>query len=245
MDKPIEIGDDETLDVLFNEKLFFIQKKEGYRFSIDSILLCNFVELKEGDRVLEIGSGCGIIPIYLTFRGFKNRFLGVEIQEELYRLSEKNKIINRCENVQFIHGDIRVLKEELKKEPFDVIISNPPYTREESGRKSPKKSLHLARYETSLRLEEIMDVGRLLLKFLGRLYLIYPAYRTSELIYFGKKHMLEPKRLRFVHSRAEEEANLVLADLRKGAKTGVRVERPLYVYSGSEYTEEVKTYYEL
>lgn len=245
MNRSAIVGEDETLDVLCNEKLLIIQKKTGYRFSIDAILISNFVQLRKNDRVLDIGSGCGIIPIYLSKKGFNNPFLGVEIQEELFFLCERNKNLNSCENIQFIHGDIRVLKDELKEKPFEVIISNPPYTKEASGRRSPKKSRLVARYESTLKLSEIIELGRSLLAFLGRLYLIYPTQRICELIYYAKTSNLEPKRLRFVHSRKNEKATLVLVELRKGAKSGLIVENPLYIYDNSGYTEEVRSYYEL
>ncbi|MCX7857308.1 MAG: methyltransferase [Deltaproteobacteria bacterium] len=243
MHEDITIKDGETLDILCGEKVALIQKKDGYRFSIDSILISNFVRLKNGERVLDIGSGCGVIPIYLSKKGFKNRFMGVEIQKELFSLCNRNKLLNRCDNIEFVHGDIRIIKDKLKADPFDVIISNPPYTKESSGRKSPKSSKLVARCERTLKLEEIMEVSKSLLKFLGRLYLIYPAHRLTEVIYNGKVFGLEPKRLRFVHSRMNERATLVLLEFIKGAKSNVIVEKPLYVYNDSNYTEEVKGYY--
>jgi len=245
MDRDVQIKDDETLDILCNEKLLLIQKKDGYRFSIDSILISNFVRLKKDEKVLEIGSGCGVIPIYLSKKGYRNPFVGVEIQGELFSLSERNRDLNGCDNIHFIHGDIRIMKEFLKREPFDVVISNPPYTKEKAGRKSPKRSKLLARHESTLSASEIMEISSALLKFLGRLYLVYPAHRLSEIILSGETCGLEPKRIRFVHSRMNEMANLALIELRKGAKAGLIVEKPLYVYEDSGYTEEVRSYYEL
>lgn len=240
-----ELGIDETLDVLFDEKIKFIQKKDGYRFSIDSILLSNFARIKEGERVLDIGSGCGVIPIYLEKRGIRAKFLGVEIQRELFELSERNRILNLCKNVEFVLGDIRMLVESLKREPFDVVISNPPYRKEGSGRRSPKESKDLARSERELKLDELLHVSRSLLKEGGRLYLIFPAVRIPDLVYNARSSGLEPKRMRFVHSRVEEEATLVLVEMRKGGRVGCKVERPLIIYEENEYSEEVKSYYRI
>lgn len=241
----IELKEDETLDVLFGEKIRFIQKREGYRFSIDSILLANFARIREGERVLDIGSGCGVIPIYLEKRGVRANFLGVEIQRELFELSIRNKELNRIENVDFLFGDIKVLVDDLKREPFDVIISNPPYREEGSGRRSPKESKNVARSERELKLDELLSISRSLLRERGRLYLIFLAPRIGDLIYGARLHNMEPKRIRFVHSRISEEARLVMVELRKGAKRDCKVERPLIIYEAKEYTEEVKSYYKV
>jgi tRNA1Val (adenine37-N6)-methyltransferase len=115
----------ETLDILCEEKLKFFQKKDGYRFSIDAFLIANFVTLKKGERLLDIGTGCGIIPIYLAKRGYTNDMLGVEIQDDLFHLAMKNKVLNNMsDHIQFLKGDIRSHVLKSKKEPFNVIVSN-------------------------------------------------------------------------------------------------------------------------
>ena len=98
---------DETLDVFCNGTVQVIQKKEGYRLSIDPFLLANFIDLKKDETLLDIGAGCGIIPVYLSKRGFTNRFVGIEVQEELYELSLRNRALNMCANVEFLRGDVQ------------------------------------------------------------------------------------------------------------------------------------------
>jgi tRNA1Val (adenine37-N6)-methyltransferase len=236
-------GRDETLDFLCEDRLKLIQRRDGYRFSIDAILLANFVTLKKHERLLDVGSGCGIIPIYLSKQGFENKMIGVEIQKDLFDLSLRNKTVNGCDNIDFINGDIVSYVGHFKKAPFHVVISNPPYTKEKSGRKSPHHSRLLARYETSLDLERLISVSSSLLFKKGRFYIIYPARRLGELIYSARSGKLELKRVRFIYPKKNEEANLFLAEFIKEGGIGTTIQQPLYIYENSSYTDEVKGYY--
>jgi tRNA1Val (adenine37-N6)-methyltransferase len=237
------IAPDETLDILCGEALRVIQKKAGYRFSIDPILLANFVVLKRHERLLDIGTGCGIIPSYMSRKGYENDMLGVEIQQELYDVALKNKILNGCSNVTFLRGDIRSSSKDLKKKPFHVVVSNPPYTREKTGRKSPQPSRLVARHETSLNLTELTSIASSLLHKKGRLYVIYPTRRLGELVTAARSDGLEPKRLRFIYPTEKTDSNLFLAEFIKEGGIGTKVEKPLFIYAGTRYTDEVKGYY--
>jgi tRNA1Val (adenine37-N6)-methyltransferase len=239
------VGQDETLDILCEDRLQIIQRRDGYRFSIDAILLANFVTLKKHERLLDIGSGCGIMPIYMSKKGYVNKMLGVEIQKDLYNTSLRNKTLNYCDNVDFICGDITSWAQTLKRSPFHVVISNPPYTKERTGRKSPNHSRLIARYETSLHLSDLISVSSSLLYKKGRFYVIYPSRRLGELISIAASNKLEVKRLRFVHPKKNEGANLFLAEFIKEGGVGTSVEQPLYIYENSRYTDEVKGYYTL
>jgi len=234
---------DETLDLLCEEKLKFIQKKEGYRFSIDAVLLANFVTLKKNERLLDIGTGCGIIPIYMTKKGCSNEMVGVEIQEQLFDTALKNKELNHCDNVLFLMGDIGSLAGELKRRPFHVVLSNPPYTKAKTGRKSPGDSRRIARYESHLDLTALMSLSSALLFKKGRLYVIYPSKRLGEVVDSARSNRLEPKRIRFIHPRKNEPSNLFLAEFIKEGGIGTTIEPPLYIYENGHYAEEVKDYY--
>jgi tRNA1(Val) A37 N6-methylase TrmN6 len=238
---PDSLKADETLDVFCNGKVRLIQKKKGYRLSIDPFLLANFVDLKKGETLLDIGAGCGIIPVYLSGKGFASRLVGIEVQEELYELSLRNKALNVCANVEFLKGDVRTAG--IRPGSFDVIVSNPPYVKAGTGRTSPGLSRLIARHESALDLPALLAAAASLLSTHGRLCLVYPARRLAELIGAAQSAGLEPKRLRPVYSRQGEAAVLSLAECMKGAGTGVSVERPLYIYENDDYTEEVKRYY--
>ena len=234
-------GADETLDVLCNDRLQVIQKKGGYRLSLDPLLLANFVRLKKDETLLDVGTGCGIIPLYMSKRGAANKLTGIEIQDELYNLALRNKALNACANVEFVRGDARVVGKGLG--PFHVVVSNPPYVKAAAGRKSPAGSRLIARYESTLDLAVLLSLASSLLFTHGRLCLIYPAKRMAEVMYASRARNLEPKRLRLVHPRVGAPAALSLVECVKGGGPHLRVEPPLYIYTENDYTQEVKTYY--
>jgi tRNA1(Val) A37 N6-methylase TrmN6 len=240
-----QIENDETLDILCNDELKIIQKKDGYRFSIDAILLSNFITLKKHERLLDIGTGCGIIPVYLSKKGHRNFMTGIEIQEGLFQAAQKNKYLNNCGNLQFIHGDIKLCIEDLRKIPFHVIVSNPPYTKERTGRQSPKHSRFIARYESYIDLSKLLSASSAILNKKGRFYIIYPSKRLGELIYTAKANKLEPKRLRLIYPKREMAANLFLAEFIKEGGMEVTIEKPLFIYDNEQYTKEIESYYYL
>jgi tRNA1Val (adenine37-N6)-methyltransferase len=239
------IEDDETLDILCNDELKIIQKKDGYRFSIDAILLSNFITLKKHERMLDIGTGCGIIPVYMSKKGSGNSMTGIEIQGELFHVAQKNKDLNNCENIDFIHGDIKFFVESLRKTPFHVVVSNPPYTKGLTGRESPKYSRFIARYESYIDLPALLSASSVLLNKKGRFYIIYPSKRLGELIYTAKANKLELKRLRLIYPKKEKRANLFLAEFIKEGGMEVTIEKPLFIYDNEQYTEETASYYRL
>ena len=164
---PESIRPDETLDGLRMKKVGqLVQKKKGYRLSMDPLLLANFVTVKRHETLLDIGTGCGIIPVYLSRKGIENRIVGIEIQDELYDLALRNKELNGCANVAFVKGDVRTAGKDLGT--FHVIVSNPPYVKERTGRKSPGQSRLLARYESALDLPSLWLPPRTCLRPVGQ-----------------------------------------------------------------------------
>jgi len=232
----------ETLTVLCGEKLKLLQEHNTYRFSIDPILLANFAHLKRRERMLDIGTGCGIIPIYMALRYPENTLMGIEIQKELFDLAVRNLQLNNAANVRFLQGDVRTRAKTLPA-PFDVVVSNPPYVKQRTGKASPQPSRYLARYESRLDLDSLCAIAGSLLYTKGRLYVIYPAKRLGEFISIARAHGLEPHRLRLIHPRKGEPANLFLIQCVKGGGIELKVEKPLYIYENSDYTEEIKAYY--
>jgi tRNA1Val (adenine37-N6)-methyltransferase len=239
------IGTDESLDILCQDKLRIIQKKDGYRFSIDAILLANFITLKKHERLLDIGTGCGIIPIYMARKGCPNNMAGIEVQEDLFDLAVKNGRLNGCHNVDFMKGNVTALAGTLRDTPFHVVASNPPYTKAGSGRTSPGVSRRTARYESDLDLSHLLAAASSVLTTKGRFYIVYPSRRLGELVQTAKQYKLEPKRLRFVYPREGSPSNLMLGEFMKQGRPGTTVDKPLNIHVSDDYSDEVKTYYSL
>ncbi len=236
----------ETLDLLCQGRLPVFQRKDGYRFSIDAFILANFVVLKKHERLLDIGTGCGIIPIYIAKRGYRNYMVGIEIQDGLFRLAQKNGAFNGVDDrIEFMKGDIKIQAGVLRSRRFDVVVSNPPFTRKHAGRQCPSTSRRIARYETELDLAGLVSVASMVLDQKGRFYLIYPARRLGELVCEAGRSRLALKRLRMVHPRPEEDANLFVAEFMKDGGPEARIEKPLYIYENCDYSAEVKQYYSL
>jgi tRNA1Val (adenine37-N6)-methyltransferase len=236
----------ETFDTLFGGKIRVVQEKDGYRFSIDAILLAGFVWLRRGERVVDLGTGVGVIPLILSKRGEgAEKIVGVEIQGRLAELAKRNILINGLEEfITIYQGDIKGLSNTFPPSFFDVVVTNPPYYRVSSGRINPHSQKAIARHEVTCNIDDNLQVARYLLKEGGRIFVIFPAQRTITLLDSLRSATLEPKRLRWVHSREGEEAKFILSEAHKGGGEGVEVLPPLFVYSvDGSYTPEMETLY--
>ena len=228
----------ETLDTLFEGRLKLFQRRSGYRFSIDALLLAHFIEPGRKDRIIDLGTGCGILPLILLFRRKASQVTGVEIQSSLADLARRNAALNRFASlIKIWEKDFRDLTTKRLKGVFDLVLSNPPYRRVGSGRINPDQEKAVARHEINATLEDILRVASHLLKDRGRLAMIYPAARAADLIKEMAKFHLEPKRLQFVHSHKRDEARLLLAEALKEGQAQVRILPPLFLYdSAGNYT---------
>ena len=232
-----------TRDGLFRGELQFLQPRQGYRFSVDAPLLASFVKLKRGDRVIDLGTGCGVILVILARRFPKVRELvGVEVQEGLAELARRNAELNGVGNlIRIVRGDIRECRKNFAPETFDVVVSNPPYYPSEGGRVNPGDEVAIARHEVMATMADFAEATRYLLKGGGRCYFVYPARRAVNILTEMRQRRLEPKRLRWVHPRPGEEARMVLVEGVKGAGEGVAVEPPLFIHdSQGNYTPEME-----
>jgi tRNA1Val (adenine37-N6)-methyltransferase len=236
----------ETFDTLFGGKIRVVQEKDGYRFSIDAVLLAGFVRLRSGERVIDLGTGIGVIPLILGKRGEgAEQIVGVEIQEKLVELAKRNVLINSLESLIHIYqGDIKCMGALFPPSTFDVVVTNPPYYRVSSGRINPYSQKAIARHEVTSTIDDVLRAARYLLKEGGRIFIIFPAQRAITLLDSMRNALLEPKRLRWVHSREGEEAKFILTEAYKGGGEGLEVLPPFFVYSNDgKYTPEMKTLY--
>jgi tRNA1Val (adenine37-N6)-methyltransferase len=223
---------DETLDTFFDRRIKILQKKRGYRFSVDAILLAQFSKIRKNEKVIDLGTGCGILPLLLSHQTNAHSFVGVEIQEGLAELAKRNVLLNRLENrISILQNDFRKLKNIFPPESFDVVLSNPPYRKYRTGRMNPTQEKAIARHELQGTLEDLVSIASYLLPPKGRCYLIFPALRTVDLLGVLRNQRLEPKRLQFVYPRLHEEAHFILAESMKDSGVELKVMGPLVLQS--------------
>jgi len=221
---------DETLDPFFDGSLQILQKKKGYRFSIDAILLSQFISLRKGEKAIDLGTGCGIIPLLLAKATKAHSFVGIEIQRDLAELAGRNVALNRLEErITILHRDFKTLKGVFSPGAFDVVFSNPPYRKHLTGRVNPSPEKAIARHEIKGTLDDLIKMAAYLLPAKGRCYLIYSASRAVDLLFTLRRHKLEPKRLRFVHPKKEEDAKFILVESVKASGAELKVMGPLFL----------------
>ncbi len=231
------LSPDETLDTFLNGKLHVLQKKKGYRFSVDSILLGRFSRVRKDDKVIDLGTGCGILPLLLSQTTKAHSFVGVEIQKGLAECAKKNVALNHLDGrISILDQDFRELKRTFPPGSFNVVLSNPPYRKHRSGRINPFLEKAVARHEIEGTLSDLISIASYLLPPKGRCYLIFPAVRTVDLLVALRGGKLEPKRLQFVHPRREAEAKFVLAESVKTSGVELKIMSPC-VLDESDKTE--------
>lgn len=235
---------DITFDSIRDIRLY--QSKIGYRFSVDSLLLYSFINLRKVRTIADLGAGTGIVGILLAKKYPEAKVTLFEIQDGLVTLAEKNIIQNCLEDrVKVFKCDIRTLPLHAPMPgDFDLVISNPPFRKLKSGRLNIGEERAIARHEIKLRLKELVKTVSCLLRVKGRFCVIYHPSRLSELIETLRMADLEPKRLRFVHSHISSDAKMFLMEAVKNGKAGLKVDKPLYLYEkNGSYTKELQAVY--
>ncbi len=231
---------DETLDTLLGGRLSVIQSKAGYRFSLDAVLLGHFAAAQKGDRVLDLGTGNGVVALILAAREPALKVVGLEIQAAMAERAARSAALN-CfgDRVAIVRGDVRAAGRIFPAASFDAAVCNPPYRRAASGRTNPNGEKRVARHEIEADLGDFVSAAARLLRRGGALAVIYPATRLTDLIEAMREERLEPKRLRLVYSFEDGEASLVMAEGIKEAGAELKVMAPLVVYTKERtYTPE-------
>ena len=233
--------DNEELCQLGNG-LALIQSKKYFCFTTDSVLLSHFCRVKKGDRCVDLGAGQGILSVLLFARAAVECVDAVEIQAELCDILQRNARMNHLENLQVHQCDLRHV--ELKKDSYDVVISNPPYERELTGEINKENSVATARHELTCSLDDIIKTGLALLRYGGCMYMCLRPSRLCDVIVAARKYGGELKQLRFVHAYIGKKPNLILMQIRKGGKPDLDVLPPLIMYDspGMESKEMMKIY---
>ena len=214
---------------MINKNLIINQPEKGYRFSIDPFLLCSEIPPLTNQTILDIGCGCGIISLILRSEYPEVKVFGVEVQKELAEIAKKNVEQNSMrESIIIICKDIKKIKVQDFYKKIDIIVSNPPYKKAKSGRLNPDKQKAIARHEIKLNIEEFFIYCNNLLSPHGKVYIIFPAERIYDLLKNMNENEIKPKTIRFVHTKKEDNAKLVIVS---GIKNGLQqpvIVPPLY-----------------
>jgi tRNA1Val (adenine37-N6)-methyltransferase len=223
----IKVRPDESIDEFLDGRLRLIQSRNGYRFSIDAVLLSEFVSTKAGDVVMDLGTGCGVIPLILLLTRPIGHVLGIEIQPDLACQASRNAALNGfAHRMGVILGDIKGLP--LKSLSADVVLCNPPYRGRHSGRINPDPRRAIARHEIRVSLDDILAAAGRLLRMKGRLAMVYPAARVVDILVRMRNFNLEPKRMRVVYPGERSDSKMVLVEASLGGKAGLKILPPLF-----------------
>lgn len=232
----------QTTDTFFDGRIRIKQDTSGYRFSIDAIVLAYHTDTHAGERVLDLGTGCGIIPLILAYRNPDIHIYGIEIQNELADLALSNVSANHMQNrITVLCRDMRELKPRMIGGPADVIVCNPPYRKPNSGRLNPDPQRAVARHEIKVNLIDVLKTVRRMLRTAGRFVAVYTAERSVELISQMRSEGIEPKFIRAIHSQMNASAKLILVVGIKGARSGAKIGPPLIIYDADgQYSAEIQ-----
>lgn len=242
----MKLLENERIDDLQYKGLKLIQNKDGFCFGVDSVLLSDFAKsIKKNATVVDIGTGTGIIGLLLCKKTDLKKIYGVEIQEEVAEMAKRSVELNNLQDkLQIINADINDIFEFLVPNSVDCVVTNPPYKKVDTGVKNEDEKQMISRHEVKCTLEDIIEKGAKLLKDRGEFYMVHRAERMVDIMCLLRKYRLEPKNVRFVHSKQNEKPNLILVKAVKFANEFLKIDKPLVIYDeNGEYTDEINEIY--
>ena len=235
----------ERIDELHRNGYQIIQDAGRFCFGMDAVLLSGFAHVKKGEKVLDLGTGTGIIPILLEAKTKGSHFTGLEIQTESADMANRSVQLNHLEEkISIVEGDIKDASNIFGASSFDVITTNPPYMIGEHGLQNPTSAKAIARHEVLCTLDDILMQSARILKPNGRFYMVHRPFRLAEIFCKMVEYKIEPKRMRLVYPYIDKEPNMVLIEGLRGGRSRITVEKPLIVYqSEGKYTDEIYEIY--
>lgn len=238
----------ETINYLLGYKdLKIIQDNEMFNFSLDSVLLPNFITInKKIEKILDIGCGNAPIPLILSTKT-NAKIIGVEIQNEVASLAKRNIELNKLtEQIEIVNEDINNYVQKLETDSFDIITCNPPFFKYiESSNINESEYKTIARHEVKLNLDQIFKISKKLLKNNGTIGIVHRPERLIDIIESMRKNNIEPKKIQFVYPKKNKEANILLIEGSKNGKPGIKILPPLYAHNDDgTYSDEVKKMFE-
>ncbi|MBR0288077.1 MAG: methyltransferase [Selenomonadaceae bacterium] len=230
----------ERLDDLMRSGRVIIQNQNEFCFSMDSVLIAHFPRFKKNARVIDLGTGTGVIPLLIA--DDVKEICAVELNSRMADLAKRNvELNNLSEKIFVMEGDYRKHREIFKAESFDAAIANPPYTPIKNGDANKISGIARARHEFTATLEDVVTAARYVLKFHGNFYMIHLASRLCEIVETLHRHQMEMKRLRMIQPKAGRDANLIMLEAVVGANVGnLKIMPPLIVHNDDgSYTDEI------
>lgn len=239
------IYDDERIDDLQCKGYKLIQKPKGFCFGMDAVLLADYARIRKGQKVLDLCTGSGVIPILMAGKYEGEQYYGLELQEEYADMARRSVIMNHLEEKVIIQcGDVKNIREYYDTDSFQVVTVNPPYMTDQHGLQNQYEPKTIARHEVMLNLSDVIAAASHVLQHSGSFFMIHKPFRLAEIIRIMKQYHLEPKKIRFVHPYVDKEPTMVLIQGIKGAKERVTIEAPLIVYKEkNQYTDEIYKIY--
>lgn len=235
----------ERIDDLQRNNYKIIQDPERFCFGMDAILLSGFAKAKEGDRVIDLGTGTGIIPILMEAKTKASDLIGLEIQPESADMAQRSVELNHLESkIRIVTGDIKEASSLFGAATFDVVTSNPPYMTEHHGITNEKSPKAIARHELLCTLEDVISQAARLLRPGGSFYMVHRPFRLVDIMVLMREYHLEPKRMKLVYPYIDKDPNMVLIEGLRGGRPRMTVEKPLIVYKEpGVYTDEIYEIY--
>lgn len=241
----ILLNENEKIEDLQCKGLRIIQNKKWFCFGMDAVLLANYCDLKKGSKVVDLGTGTGIIPLILYAKKDISTAVGVEIQPEVAEMATRSIKLNNLEDkIKTINVDLKEITNHLEPYSYDVVVSNPPYKLVNSGIKNPSDQKAISRHEVMCTLEDVIKNASKLLKQYGKFYMIHRPDRLVDIMCLLREYKLEPKRIRFIHPHVNDKPNMVIIQASKNGNKELKFDPPLYVYNeNGDFSEEVHTIY--
>ena len=241
------LKENERIDDLQIKNFKIIQNTDGFCFGIDSVLLSDFAkDIKKESKVADLGTGTGIISFLLLAKTSIKNIVGIEVQSEVAEMAERSVKLNKLEDkFKIINCDIKNILDKVKREEFDVVVTNPPYKKINTGGKNENEKKLISRHEILADVFDFIKTTKIILKDKGTLYMVHRPERLNDIIWSLRENKIEPKKIRFVYSNENsKEAKLVLIKAVKNGGDFLTVEKPLYIYNkNGEYTEEILEIY--
>ena len=242
----MELNNNERIDDLEFNGYKIIQNSDGFCFGIDAVLLSDFAKnIKNESTVIDLGTGTGILPILLSGKTKLKNIVGVEIQEEVANMAKRSVELNNLQGkISILNDSILNLEKIYGKEYFDVVVTNPPYKKLNTGIQNENEKKLISRHEITANLEDFIKISKSILKDKGEFYMVHRPERLVEIIYLMRKYKIVPKLIKFVSPNIKKEPNLVLIKGIKNANEFLKFEKNLYVYNeDGSYTDEILEIY--